>query len=175
MGFWDASISSSDPTRRHIQYKYCMWQYSGRRDQATAACLLAKQWSICVKWWQDSGFLFLLVFFFFQVLQSLTWNVRIPHKDHNRLTLVSAKPKIYSPRRGYLSPGNSIVFGNSSYFIIHQRHNFSLILGLILLKLKHASDRPVYFRDLCTRYLQCVPYHISTHVCKFVKLENYTW
>ena len=34
-------------------------------------------------------------------------------------------------------------FGNSSYFIIHLRHKFSLILGLILLKLKHASNRPV--------------------------------
>ena len=38
-------------------------------------------------------------------------------------------------------------FGNSSYFIIHRRHNFSLILGLILLKLKHASNRPIYFRE----------------------------
>ena len=38
-------------------------------------------------------------------------------------------------------------FGNSSYFIIHRRHNFLLILGLILLKLKHASNRPVYFRE----------------------------
>ena len=34
-------------------------------------------------------------------------------------------------------------FGNSSYFIIHLRHKFSLILGVILLKLKHASNRPV--------------------------------
>ena len=26
-----------------------------------------------------------------------------------RLTIVSAKSKIYTPRRGYLSPGNSII------------------------------------------------------------------
>ena len=36
------------------------------------------------------------------------------------------------------------------YFIIHQRHKF--LPGLILLKLKHASNRPVYFRDLCAAY-----------------------
>ena len=58
------------------------------------------------------------------------------------LTIVSAKSKIYSPRQGSLSPGK-----NSSYFIIHRRHNFLLILVLILLKLKHASNRPVYFRE----------------------------
>ena len=43
-------------------------------------------------------------------------------------------------------------FGISSYFIIHERHNFLPILALILLKLKHASNRPVYFRDLCASY-----------------------
>ena len=43
-------------------------EFSRPCDQVTAECLLAKQWSICVKWWQDTGFLFLLVFFFFQVL-----------------------------------------------------------------------------------------------------------
>ena len=43
-------------------------------------------------------------------------------------------------------------FCDSSYFIIHQRHNFLPILGLILLKLKHASNRPVYFCDLCAAY-----------------------
>ena len=52
--------------------------------------------------------------------------------------------------RGYLSPGNSIVLGiAASLFIIHQRHTFLPILALILLKLKHASNIPVYFRDLC--------------------------
>ena len=43
-------------------------ELSRRRDQVTAAFLLAKQWSICVKWWQDTGFLFLSVFLFFSVL-----------------------------------------------------------------------------------------------------------
>ena len=49
------------PSKSHIEF-------SGRRDQVTAACLLAKQWNICVKWWEDTGFLFLLLFFFFQLL-----------------------------------------------------------------------------------------------------------
>ena len=69
-------------------------------------------------------------------------------------------------------------FGNSSYFNIHECHNFWPVLGLILLKLKQASNRPVYVRDLCAAYSalpqKSSPYHISTHVCKFVKLENYT-
>ena len=56
-----------------------------------------------------------------------------------RLTIVSAKSKIYSPRRGYLSPGNSSILEIAATLL--------LILGLILLKLKHASNRPVYFRE----------------------------
>ena len=35
--------------------------------------------------------------------------MQIQLKYHNRPTIVSAKVKFYSPRRGYLSPGNSIV------------------------------------------------------------------
>ena len=42
-------------------------------------------------------------------------------------------------------------FGNSSCFIIHQRHKFLPILERILLKLKHAFNRPVYVPELCTR------------------------
>ena len=34
----------------------------------------------------------------------------------------------------------------SSKYGIHQRHNFFADLGLILLKFKHASNTPVYFR-----------------------------
>ena len=80
------------------------------------------------------------------------FNTKITIAQLLRLTIVFAKSKIYSPRGCYLSPGNSIRFGNSSYFIIHQRHNFLLILGLISLKLMHTSNRPVYFRYLCAAY-----------------------
>ena len=44
-----------------------------------------------------------------------------------RLTIVSAKSKIHSPRRGYLSP-KFRRFGNINCFIIHQRHKFLLNL-----------------------------------------------
>ena len=73
------------------------------------------------------------------------FNTKITIAQHLRLTIVSAKSKIYSPRRGYLSPGDSIILEIAANFIIHQRHNFLLILGLILLKLKHASNRPFIF------------------------------
>ena len=53
-------------------------------------------------------------------------------------------------------------FGNGSYFIIHLRHNFSLILGLILLKLKHASNGPVNPSCLQSNTKKLLPYHIST-------------
>ena len=80
-------------------------------------------------------------------------NTKITIAQFLRLTIVSAKSKIYSPRQSYLSPGNSIVLEiAATLFIIHQRHNFLPILALILLKLKHASNRLVYFRDLCAAY-----------------------
>ena len=102
-------------------------------------------------------------------------------KFHNRPTLdvnhcfCNCKVKnLLSKTRLFITKYKFHRFGNSSYFIIYQRHNFLPILGLILLKLKHASIRPVYFRDLCTRCLQStttkiLPYHTSTQVCKFVK------
>ena len=84
------------------------------------------------------------------------FNIKITIAQRLKFAIVSAKSKIYSPSRGY--------------FIMHQRHNFLPSLGLILLKLKRASNRPVYFRDLCAAYSAIfLPYHISTHVCKFVK------
>ena len=45
---------------------------------------------------------------------------------------------------------------------IHLRHKFSLILGLILLKLKHASNRPVNPSCLQSNTKKLLPYHIST-------------
>ena len=57
----------------------------------------------------------------------------------------SAKPKIPSPRRGYLSPGNSIVLEKET----NSNSSASQILadfGDNLTKFKHASIRPVYFR-----------------------------
>ena len=81
--------------------------------------------------------------------------MRIQHEDHNRTTLevdhyFSKVKHLLSNTRLFITRFHR--FGNSSYFIIHQHHNFLPILGLILLKLKHASNTPVYFRDFCTAY-----------------------
>ena len=63
--------------------------------------------------------------------------------------IVSVKSKIYSPRRvrRYLSPGNSIILEIAATLLFIGVTIFSLFLGLILLKLKHASNRPVYFQE----------------------------
>ena len=103
------------------------------------------------------------------------FNQKITIAELLRLTIFSAKSKIYSPRQGYLSPGNSIVLKIAATFLF-----------ISVTKLKHASNRPVYFRDLRTCCLQStttktLPYHISTHVCtlhnmilKFTKAGNIT-
>ena len=82
--------------------------------------------------------------------------MRIQHKDHNQPTLevdhCFCKVKSLLSKTGLFITRYFHRFGNSSYFIIHQRQNFLPILALILLKLKHASNRPVYFRDLCAAY-----------------------
>ena len=69
------------------------------------------------------------------------FNTKIRKITTLSLAIVSAKSKICSPRRGYLSPGNSIVLEIAAPDI-HQRHNFLLTMGLILFKLKDAN-RPV--------------------------------
>ena len=68
------------------------------------------------KWWQDTGFLFLLVcfvFFFLQVFLRLTRNVRIQHQDHHRPTLevdhCFCKRQKFTLLDEFIYPGNSIV------------------------------------------------------------------
>ena len=108
------------------------------------------------------------------------FNTKITIAQLLRLTIVSAKSKLYSPRLGYLSPRNSIVLEIAATSLLISVTLLCWFWGSICWSSwKHASNRPVYFRDLFTRWLQCtttkiLPYHISTHVCKFVKLENYT-
>ena len=124
-------------------------EFSGRRDQVTLRVYSRNKRYMC----QNDGKIPGSCFRFSSVIKfdMCEFKSKVRISQLLRLTIVSAKSKIYSPRRGYLSPGNSMVLGNSSCFIVHQRHKFLPILGLILLKLKHASNRHVYFRDLCTR------------------------
>ena len=64
--------------------------------------------------------------------------------NSQRLTIASGKSKIYSPRQGYLSPGNSIVLVIAATLLF-----ISVTIFCRFWELKHASNRPVYFRDLC--------------------------
>ena len=73
------------------------------------------------------------------------FNTKITIAQLLRLSIASAKPKIYSPRRGYLSPGNSVVLEIAAALLFISVTIFLLILGLILLKLKLASNTPVIF------------------------------
>ena len=62
------------------------------------------------------------------------------------------------------------VFPSNSKYVVCLRKHFA---GKHCHYSKHAFNRPVYFRDLCTHCLQrtttkILPHHISTHVCKFL-------
>ena len=78
------------------------------------------------------------------------FNTKITIVQLLRLTIFSAKSKIHSPRRGYLSPGNSIVLEIEAALLFISVTIFA-DFGAHLLKFKHASNNPVYKRDLCTR------------------------
>ena len=90
-----------------------------------------------------------------------------------RLTIVSGKSKIYSPRQGYLSPGNSIVLVIAATLLFISVTIFCRFWGSFCW---NSSTLPT---DLFIFVTYALPqkfslYHISTHVCKFAKLENYT-
>ena len=80
------------------------------------------------------------------------------------------KVKIYPPRRvrRYLSPGNSIILEIAATLLFI----CVTILGLISLKLKHASNRPVNPSCLQCNTKKLLPYHISTLSSK---IQYTTW
>ena len=82
--------------------------------------------------------------------------------NSQRLTIVSGKSNIYSPRQGYLSPGNSIVLVIAASLLFISVRIFCRFWGL-----KHASNRPVYFRDLCvtTKILPVSHFNTCMHIC----------
>ena len=98
-------------------------------------------------------------------------------------TILSEKSKIYSPRRGYF-----IILEIAATLLFIGVTIFLLILGLILLKLKHASNRPLYFREpfllsallkksfRITFQAQVCKLENSSHnlILKFTKAENIT-
>ena len=80
------------------------------------------------------------------MLYSLTRNVRIQHKDHNRPTLqVDSQNFTLQDEVIYRQVSNSIVLGIAATLLFISVRFFLPILGVILLKLKQASNVPVYF------------------------------
>ena len=75
--------------------------------------------------------LFFLSFNFYKVRQEICeFNPKITIIQPLRLIIVYAKPKIHTSRRGYLSPGNSIVLEiEAALLFISVKHAFLLILG----------------------------------------------
>lgn len=87
-------------------------EISGRRYQITLHVYSRNKGYICVKMMAQ---VFVLLVWFSSFKHFKDWqemfefNTKITIAHLLSLTIVSAKFKIYSPRRGYLSPGNSIV------------------------------------------------------------------
>ena len=93
--------------------------------------------------------------------------------NSQRLTIVSGKSKIYSPRQGYLSPGNSIVLVIAATLLFISVKIFCRFWGSFCW---NSSTLPTDLFIFVSYALpqKFSPYHTSTHVCKFAKLENYT-
>ena len=113
-------------------------------------------------------------FFFCQVLQSLTINERNQNKDHNRphtwgLTIVSAKSKIYSPRQGYLSPGNSIILEIAATLLFIGFTIFCWFWGSFCW---NSSTLPTDLFIFVSNIKNILLYHISTLSSK---IQYTTW
>ena len=101
-------------------------------------------------------------------------NTKITIAQLLRLNIVTAKSKIYSPRRGYLLPGNSIVLGiAATLFIIHQRHNFFADFGA------HFVETQARFQQTFVTYAQLTVHYNKNfntrmQICYARKLHNMT-
>ena len=98
------------------------------------------------------------------------FNTKITITQLFRLTIASAKSKIYSPRRGYLSQGNSIVLGIAATLLFISVTSFCRFWGSFCWNSRTLDLRAAY----SSQPQNSSSYHISTDVCKFVKLKNYT-
>ena len=94
--------------------------------------------------------------------------------NSQRLTIVSGKSKIYSPRQGYLSPGNSIVLVIAATLLFISVTIFCRFWGSFCWNWSTLpTDLPVYFRDLCVTTKILPVSHFNTCM-QISKLENYT-
>ena len=90
------------------------------------------------------------------------FNTKISIAQLLRLTIVSAKSKICSPRRDYLSPGNSIVLGIAAT---------SLFISVTIFGANFNG--PVYFRDLCSS-ITFQPTHANLLSSKITQHDKFT-
>ena len=118
--------------------------FRGRRDEVSAVCLFAKQCQIII-WHRYRVFVFVSSLFLSSVIK---FDKKCANSTQRSQSPNSSgwQSKLYSPRRGYLSPGNSIVLGIAATLLFISVRFLLPILGVILLKLKQASNRHVYFR-----------------------------
>ena len=85
--------------------------------------------------------------------------------------------KIYSPRQGYLSPGNSIVLEIVATLLFISVTIFWWFWGSFCWNSSTLpTDLFIFVNPSCLQSTttKILSYHISTDGCKFVKLENYT-
>ena len=73
------------------------------------------------------------------------FNTNVQSSNSLRLTIVSAKPKIHSPRRGYY---HQVILSFWKKRLLHYSSASQILadFGDNLTKFKHASITPVYFR-----------------------------
>ena len=82
-----------------------------------------------------------------------------------RLTIVSAKSKIYSPRRGYLSPGNSIILEIAATLLFISVTIFCWFWGSFCWNSStFPTDQFIFVNPSClqSNTKNILPYHIST-------------
>ena len=108
--------------------------------------------------------------------------MRIQHKDHNSPNswgwpLFLQSQKIYSPRRSYLSPANNIILEIAATLLFIFIIIFCWFWGSFCWNSSTLpTDLFIFVNPSCLQSTttKILPYHISTQVCKFVKLKNYT-
>ena len=95
------------------------------------------------------------------------FNTKITIVQLLRLTIVSAKSKIHSPRRGSLSLGNSVVLEIAAALLFISTTNSCQFWDSFVETQAHFQQT-VYFRELCTR---CGPMGTTEPSCN-LKIES---
>ena len=96
------------------------------------------------------------------------FNTNVQSSNSWRLTIVSAKPKIHSPRRGYLSPGNSIVLEKETALLF-----ISVITYISPLMSRNAhDDKNGRFGERAARLTILAKLAILAIFCQFRQISS---